>query len=82
LESNLKHNVQSKFLDKFKHKTKKCTLLTQEAHTSSKSHHKLNIWHRVSLLKVRLPKTILTQQVANEVLIKIKALIQVVNKSN
>jgi hypothetical protein len=31
---------------------------------------------------VRLPKSRLTQQVTNEVSIKIKALIQVVNKSN
>jgi hypothetical protein len=82
LESNMKHKVQTKFLDKFKHKTKECALLAQEAHTSSKSHHELNIWQRVSLLKVRFPKTRLTQQVTNEVSIKKKALIQVVNKSN
>jgi hypothetical protein len=69
-------------MGKFKHKIKECALLAQEAHTPSKSHHELNIWQRVSLLKMILPKSRLTQQVANEVLIKIKSLIQVVNKSN
>jgi hypothetical protein len=82
LESNMKHKVQTKILDKFKLKTNECALLAQEAHTSSKFHHELNIWQRISLLKVRLPKTRLTQQVANDVSIKIKTLIQVVNKSN
>jgi hypothetical protein len=43
LESNMKHKVQTIFLDKFKHKTKEGALLAQEAHTSSKSHHQLNI---------------------------------------
>jgi hypothetical protein len=80
--NNMKHKVQTELLDKFKHKIKECVLLAQEAHASSKSHHELNIWQRVSLLKVKLPKTRLTQQVINEVSIKIKALIQVVNKSN
>jgi hypothetical protein len=56
--------------------------VAQEAHTSPKCHHELKIWQRISLLKVRLPKSRLTQQVTNEVSIKIKALIQVVNKSN
>jgi hypothetical protein len=71
-------------LDKFKIQDKRVCTLTQEAHTSLKSHHELNIWQRVSLLKLRLPKSRLTQQgqVSNEVSIKIKALIQVVNKSN
>jgi hypothetical protein len=78
----MKHKVQTKFLDKFKHKIEECALLAQHAHTSSKFHHELNIWQRVSLLKVRLPKTRLTQQVSNEVSIKIKAHIQVMNKSN
>jgi hypothetical protein len=82
LESNMKYKVQTKFLDKFKHKTKEYALLAQDAHTSSKSHQELNIWQRVLFIKVRLPKTRLTQQVTNEVSIKIKALIQVVNKSN
>jgi hypothetical protein len=75
LESNMKHMVQTRFLDKFKHKIKECALLVQGAHTSLKSHHELNIWQMVSLLKVRLPKTRLTQQVENEVSFKIKALI-------
>jgi hypothetical protein len=52
-------------MGKFEHKTKECALLAQEAHTPSKSHHELNIWQRVSLLKVRLPKLKLTQQVTN-----------------
>jgi hypothetical protein len=39
LESNMKHKVQTEFLDKFKYKTKECAL--QEAHTSLKSHHEL-----------------------------------------
>jgi hypothetical protein len=60
LESNMKHKVQTEFLDKFKHKTKECAFLAQETHTSSKSPHELNIWQRVSLLKVRLPKSRLT----------------------
>jgi hypothetical protein len=78
----MKHKVQTEFLDKFRHKTKESTLLAQETHTSSKSHHELNIWQNVSLLKVRLPKTRLTQQVTNEVSIKIKTFIQVVNMTN
>jgi hypothetical protein len=56
--------------------------MAQEAHTSPKSHHELNTWQRISLLKVRLPKLRLTHQVINEVSIKIKSLKQVVNKSN
>jgi hypothetical protein len=28
LESNMKHEVQTEFLDKFKHKTKECALLS------------------------------------------------------
>jgi hypothetical protein len=75
LESNMKHKVETEFLYKFNHKTKECVLLAQEAHIPSKSHHKLKIWQRVSLLKVRLPKSRLIQQVANEVSIKIKTLI-------
>jgi hypothetical protein len=56
----MKHKVQTEFLDKFKHKIKECAFLAQEAHTSSKSPRELNIWQRVSLLKVRLPKSRLT----------------------
>jgi DNA-directed RNA polymerase subunit H (RpoH/RPB5) len=56
--------------------------VTEEAHTSPKSHPEPNIWQRISLLKVKLPKLRLTQQVANEVSMKIKALIRVVKKSN
>jgi hypothetical protein len=77
LESNMKHKIQTKFYVSLKYKTKECALLTQEAHTSPKSHHELNIWQSISLLKVRLPKSRLTQQVANYVSIKIKALIHV-----
>jgi hypothetical protein len=39
----MKHMVQTEFLDKFKYKIKECALLTQEAYTSLKSHHELNI---------------------------------------
>jgi hypothetical protein len=61
--------------------TKECAFAAQEAHASLKSHRELNIWQRISLLEVRLPKSSLTQQVAKEVSIKIKALIHVMNKS-
>jgi hypothetical protein len=49
--------------------------MAQEAHTSPKSHHELNIWQRISLLKVKLSKSRPTQQVTKEVSIKIKALV-------
>jgi hypothetical protein len=56
--------------------------MAQEAHTSPKSHHELNIWQMISPLKVRVLQPRLVQQVAKQVSIKIKTLIQVVNKSN
>jgi hypothetical protein len=37
-------------LGKFNRKIKVCALLAQEAHTSLKSHHELNIWQMISLL--------------------------------
>jgi hypothetical protein len=55
-------------------------LLAQEAHTSLKSHHELNIWKRISLLKVRLLKIRIIQQVAKQVSKEIKGFIQVVSK--
>jgi hypothetical protein len=78
----IKHRIQTKFDASLKHKTKECAFVAQEAHTSPKSYHELNIWQRISLLKEKLPKLRLTQQVTNKVSIKMKALIQVVNKSN
>jgi hypothetical protein len=56
--------------------------MAQEAHTSPKSHHELNIWQRISPLEVRVLHPRFVQQVANQVSIKTKALIQVVSKSN
>jgi hypothetical protein len=55
-------------------------LLAQEAHTSPKSHHELNIWQRISLLKLRLLKMRIIQQVTKQVSKEIKGLIQVVSK--
>jgi hypothetical protein len=40
----MKHKIQTEFIDKFKHKTKECAILAQEAHTSLKSHYEINIW--------------------------------------
>jgi hypothetical protein len=57
-----------------------CALLAQEAYTSSKSHHELNIWQRIFLLKVKFLKIRIIQQVRKEVSKEIKGLIQVVSK--
>jgi hypothetical protein len=59
-----------------------CALLAQEAHTSPKSHHELNSWHRILLLKLKLLKMRIIKQVTKQVSKGIKRLIQVVNKSN
>jgi hypothetical protein len=56
--------------------------MAHETHTSLKSHHDLNIWQKISLLKVNLLKSRLIPQVARQVSKEIKVLIQVVNKSN
>jgi hypothetical protein len=82
IEILIKHRIQTEFYASLKHNIKECAFVTQEEHTSPKSHHELNIWQRISLLKVKLTKSRLTQQVTKEVSIKIKALIQVMNKSN
>jgi hypothetical protein len=82
LKSIIKHIIRTRFLASLKHETKECAFAAQEAHTSPKSHHELNIWQRISPLKVRVLQPRLVQQVAKQVLVKIKALIQVVNKSN
>jgi hypothetical protein len=82
LEYIIKHKIQTEFYASLKHEIKECAFAAQEAHTSPKSHHELNIWQRISLLKVRVLQPRLIQQVAKQILIKIKALIQVVNKSN
>jgi hypothetical protein len=78
----IKHRRQTEFYASLKHDTKECAFAAQEVHTYPKSHHELNIWQRISPLKLRVLQPRLTQQVAKQVLIKIKALIQVVNKSN
>jgi hypothetical protein len=57
-----------------------CALLAQEAHTSLKSHHEVNIWQKISLLKIRFLKMWIIQQVAKQVSKEIKGLIQVVSK--
>jgi hypothetical protein len=55
-------------------------LSAQAAHTSPKSHHELNIWQRISLLKVKLLKMRIIQQVVKQVSKEMKELIQVVSK--
>jgi hypothetical protein len=82
LESINKHRIQTEFQASLKHETKECAFAAQEAHTSPKSHHELNIWQRISPLKVGVLQPRLVQQVTKQVLIKTKALIQVVRKSN
>jgi hypothetical protein len=82
LESIIKHRIQTEFQANLKHETKECAFAAQEAHTSLKSHHELNIWQRISPLKVRVLQPSLVQQVITQVLIKTKTLIQMVNKSN
>jgi hypothetical protein len=74
--------IQIEFYTSSKHKTNECAFAAQESHTSPKSHHELNIWQRISLFKVKLPKSRLIPQVARQVSKEIKALIQVVSKSN
>jgi hypothetical protein len=57
--------------------------LWYERHTPlQKSHHELNIWQSISPLKVRVLQPRLTKKVTRQVSKKIKALMQVVNKSN
>jgi hypothetical protein len=58
------------------------SLLAQEAHTSLKSYYELNIWQMISLLKVRLLRMRIIEQVAKQVSKEIKALIHMINKSN
>jgi hypothetical protein len=82
LEYIIKHIIQTEFYASLKHETKECAFAAQESHTSPKSHHELNIWQRISPLKVRVLQPKLVQQVAKQVSIKTKALIQVVSKSN
>jgi hypothetical protein len=48
--------------------------VAQEAHTSPKSHHELNIWQKISLLKVKLPKLRHISQVVRKVSKEIKTL--------
>jgi phosphoenolpyruvate synthase/pyruvate phosphate dikinase len=82
LESIIKHRIQTKFYASLKHETKECAFTAQEAHTSPKSHHELNIWQMISPLKVRVLQPRLVQQVTKQISIKTKALIQMVSKNN
>jgi hypothetical protein len=82
LEYIIKHRIQTEFYASLKHETKERAFAAQEAHTSPKSYHELNIWQRISPLKVRVIQPILVQQVTKQVSIKTKSLIQVVNMSN
>jgi hypothetical protein len=82
LKSIIKHILQTEFHVSLKHETKEYAFAAQEAHTSPKFHHELNIWQRFSPLKVRVLQPRLVQQITKQILIKTKALIQVVNKSN
>jgi hypothetical protein len=54
LESIIKHRIQTEFYASLKHETIDCTFAAQEAQTSPKSHHELNIWQSISPLKVRV----------------------------
>jgi hypothetical protein len=75
LESIIKHIIQTEFYASLNHETKECAFMAQEAHTSPKSHHELNIWQRISPLKGRVLQPRLVQQVTKLVSIKTKALI-------
>jgi hypothetical protein len=74
LESIIKHRIQTEFQIGLKHETKERAFAAQEVHTSPKSHHELNIWQRISPLKVRVLQPILVQQVAKQVSIQTKHL--------
>jgi hypothetical protein len=82
LESIIKYRIQTKFYVSLKYETKERAFAAQETHTSPKSHHELNIWQKISPLKVRVLHPRLVQQVVKQVSIKIKVLIQVVYMSN
>jgi hypothetical protein len=72
LEYIIKHIIQSEFYASLKYETKERAFVAQEAHTSPKSHHELNIWQRISPFKVRVLQPRLVQQVAKQVSIKTK----------
>jgi hypothetical protein len=83
LEFFIKHKISKEISLNFKSlstRQHKCALLAQEAHTTPKSHHELNIWQRISLLKVRLLKMRIIQHITKQVSKEIKGLIQVVSK--
>jgi hypothetical protein len=73
--------IQTEFYVSLKHKINECAFAAQEAHTSLKSYHEINICQMISLLKVKLSKSVLITQVPRQVSKEIKLLIQVVNKS-
>jgi hypothetical protein len=61
LEYIIKHRIQTEFYASLKHETKECAFAAQEVDTSPKSHYELNIWQRISPLKVRVLQPILIQ---------------------
>jgi hypothetical protein len=72
-----RYNLNFRILSTRQHE---CALLAQVAHASLEFHHELNIWQRISLLKVRLLKIRIIQQVTKQVSKEIKGLIQVVTR--
>jgi hypothetical protein len=82
LKSIINHRIQTEFYASLKHETKERAFVAQEAHTSPMFYHELNIWQRISPLKMRVLQPRLVQQVAKRVSVKTKSLIQVVNMSN
>jgi hypothetical protein len=54
IEILIKHIIQTEFLASLKHETKECAFVAQETHTSPKSHYELNIWQRISPLKMKV----------------------------
>jgi hypothetical protein len=62
LEYIIKRKIQTEFYASLKHETKERAFAAQEAHTSPKSHHELNIWQSISPLKVRVLQPRLVQQ--------------------
>jgi hypothetical protein len=56
----IKHRRQTEFYASLKNDTKECAFAAQEVHTYPKSHHELNIWQRISPLKLRVLQARLT----------------------
>jgi hypothetical protein len=66
LKSIIKHRIQTKFYGSLKYEIKECSFTAQEAHTSPKSRHELNIWQRILSFKVRVLQPRLVQQVTKQ----------------